>query len=149
MKYKIYSKTNKFLDGLRKDIHEAKTSIYIEMYIFLDDNKKPYNFIQALINKAKEGIQVVLVLDAFGSKELTEHDIQSMEIAGVSVNFFSNWLRRTHRKIVMIDEKIAFFGGANIKKNTRKWLDLQIRIKGKIITKPFLKTFAYTYKMCG
>ncbi len=91
----------------------------------------------------------MLVLDAFGSRELDQQDIESMEKAGISINFFSNFLRRTHRKLVMIDEKIAFFGGANIKKNTRHRLDLQMRIQGKKIIRPFLKTFAYTYKMCG
>ncbi|MFA7298573.1 MAG: phosphatidylserine/phosphatidylglycerophosphate/cardiolipin synthase family protein [Candidatus Absconditabacterales bacterium] len=149
MKYKIYSKTNKFLDSLGADIYSAKKSIYIEMYIFLDDNKKPYNFVEALIEKSKEGVHIVLILDAFGSRELNISIIQKMKKAGIDIHFFSNRLRRTHRKLVMIDEKIVFFGGANIKKSTKHRLDLQIRIKGKIIVKPFLKTFANTYKMCG
>jgi cardiolipin synthase len=110
MKYKIYTKTNKFLDALQNDIYEAKTSIYIEMYIFLDDNKKPYNFVEALIKKAKQGVRVVLVLDAFGSRELNKTIIQKMIQAKIDVRFFSNRLRRTHRKLVMIDENIAFFG---------------------------------------
>ena len=110
MKYKIYSKTKRFLDGLWEEIDNAKSSIYIEMYIFLDDKIPPYNFTELLISKAKEGISVVLVLDSFGSKELTQKDIRSMENVGISINFFSNWLRRTHMKIVMIDEKIVFFG---------------------------------------
>lgn len=53
MRYRIYSRTNRFLDALRKDIHEAKSSIYIEMYIFLDDHRKPYDFIEALMRKAE------------------------------------------------------------------------------------------------
>lgn len=149
MKYKIYSKTKKFLDSLQEDIYNAKTSIYIEMYIFWDDDKKPYNFVDALIEKAQQGVHVVLVLDAFGSKELKETTIQKMQKAKIEIHFFSNRLRRTHRKLVMIDEKIAFFGWANIKKSTKHRLDLQIRIKWKISIKPFLKTFAYTYKMSG
>lgn len=149
MKYKIYSQTNKFLDALQNDIYEAKTSIYIEMYIFLDDNKKPYNFVEALIEKSKQGVHVVLVLDAFGSRELDNAIIKKMIQAKIDVHFFSDRLRRTHRKLVMIDENIAFFGWANIKKNTKNRLDLQIRIRGKKSVKPFLKTFAYTYKMCG
>lgn len=149
MKYKIYSRTSRFLDGLWKDIHTAKSSIYIEMYIFLDNNEKPYNFIQALIKKAKQWVYIVVVLDAFGSKELSQEEIDKMQTAGIQIYFFSNRLRRTHRKIVIIDEKIVFFGGANIKKDTRKRLDIQIRLQWKIFIKPFLKTFAYTYKMCG
>ncbi|MEI6773725.1 MAG: phospholipase D-like domain-containing protein [bacterium] len=110
MKYTIYSRTNKFLNKLWKDIDNANTSIYIEMYIFGDDNRKPYNFIETLIKKAKEGVVVVLVLDAFGSKELEKKDIEEMQKSGVKIHFFSNRLRRTHRKIIIIDEQIAFFG---------------------------------------
>jgi phosphatidylserine/phosphatidylglycerophosphate/cardiolipin synthase-like enzyme len=110
MKYKIYTQTKKFLDALQNDIYEAKTSIYIEMYIFLDNNKKPYNFVETLIEKSKQGVHVVLVLDAFGSRELDNKIIQKMIQAKIDVRFFSNRLRRTHRKLVMIDENIAFFG---------------------------------------
>ena len=110
MKYKIYSQTDKFLDELQKDIYEAKTSIYIEMYIFLDDDKEPYNFVEALIEKSKQGVHIVLVLDAFGSRELENTIIQKMIQAKIDIRFFSNRLRRTHRKLVMIDESIAFFG---------------------------------------
>lgn len=148
MKYKIYSQTDKFLDELQKDIYEAKTSIYIEMYIFLDDDKEPYNFVEALIEKSKQGVHIVLVLDAFGSRELENTIIQKMIQAKIDIRFFSNRLRRTHRKLVMIDESIAFFGWANMKESTKKRLDLQVRIRGKKSIKPFLKTFAYTYKMC-
>lgn len=54
-------------------------------------------------------MNVVLVLDAFGSKELRKEDIAAMKKSGIEVIFFSNRLRRTHRKIVIIDEKITFF----------------------------------------
>ncbi|MEI6672414.1 MAG: phospholipase D-like domain-containing protein [bacterium] len=69
------------------------------------------------------------MLDAFGSKELSQEEIDKMQTAGIQIYFFSNRLRRTHRKIVIIDEKIVFFGGANIKKDTRKRLDIQIRLQ--------------------
>ena len=149
MKYTVYSKTNTFFEKLREDIATAKKSIYIEMYIFLDDEKKPYNFCEALINKAKEGVDIIIVLDAFWSKKLQETTIQKMKQSGITIHFFSDRLRRTHRKLIMIDEKIAFFGWANIKNNTRHRLDIQIRIKGAKSIRPFLKTFAFTYKMCG
>jgi phosphatidylserine/phosphatidylglycerophosphate/cardiolipin synthase-like enzyme len=53
---------------------------------------------------------VVLVLDAVGSRELKTQDIVAMKKAGITVNFFSNRLRRTHRKIVIIDKRITYFG---------------------------------------
>lgn len=118
------------------------------MYIFWDDNKRPHSFVDALIEKAKQWVHIVLVLDAFGSKGIEKSTIEKMRKSNIEILFFSDRLRRTHRKLIMIDEKIAFFGGANIKKDTRHRLDIQIRIKGRRSSKPFLKTFAYTYKMC-
>lgn len=110
MRYKIFSKTKKFRDALRKDIQNAKKSIYLEMYIFVDDDNKNYNFVKLLIQKAKKGIKIVLVLDAFGSKELTTQAITKMRKAGIEVHFFSDRLRRIHRKIIIIDDYITFFG---------------------------------------
>jgi cardiolipin synthase A/B len=52
-----------------------------------------------------------------------------MRLSGIEILFFSNIFRRTHRKIVIIDQKIAFFGGANIHHNARDWFDIQIRIE--------------------
>jgi phosphatidylserine/phosphatidylglycerophosphate/cardiolipin synthase-like enzyme len=63
-----------------------------------------------LIEKSKQGVHVVLVLDAIGSRDLEESTIEKMRKAKIEVHFFSNRLRRTHRKLVMIDERIAFFG---------------------------------------
>jgi cardiolipin synthase len=102
-----------------------------------------------LSKRAKAGVEVVLVLDAFGSRELKQSSIKTMKDAGVEVLFFSDRIRRTHRKIIVIDDKISFFGGANIKQNSKQRLDLQARLAGKIVSKPFLRSFSYTYKMCG
>ncbi len=57
-------------------------------------------------------------------------------------------MHRSHRKILIVDNKIAFLGGVNIEEKTRNWLDLQIRLSGQII-KPIIKSFAYAYKMSG
>jgi phosphatidylserine/phosphatidylglycerophosphate/cardiolipin synthase-like enzyme len=65
MKYKIYTKTDKFWDILLKDIKSAKKSIYIEMYIFLDNTKSTHNFIEELVKKANSGLDIILILDFF------------------------------------------------------------------------------------
>ena len=72
MKYKLFTRTTTFRGALRKDLQKAKKSIYIEMYIFIDDTTDKYNFIDLLIQKAKEGREIVLILDAFGSRELNK-----------------------------------------------------------------------------
>lgn len=132
-----------------REINQAQFSIYIEMYIFLDDTSASYNFFGALKEKASNGVEVILVLDSFGSSELKSSIIKDLRENGVEVLFFSHWLRRTHRKILLIDNKIIFLGGVNIKKNSINWSDLQIKIVSPLLAKNILRSFSYTYKMSG
>ncbi len=117
------------------------------MYIFLDD-MKTINFIELLIKKAKSGVRVRLVLDSFGSADLSDKAIDSMRKAGAEILFFSSFFRRTHRKILIIDERFAFIGGVNFHQSTRHWNDLVVRVNGKLI-KYIARSFAKIYSFCG
>ena len=148
MKYRFYTTSTKAWDGMFKAISEATKSIYLEMYIFLDDTKITHDFLGLLKDKARQGLEVVIIADAFGSHELSSNSINELREAGVEFIFFSHLLSRTHRKILILDHKIAFLGGVNIEEKTRYWRDLQIKLSGKIIM-PIIKSFAYAYKMAG
>jgi len=148
MRYKFYTTSNKAWDGILSAITDAQYSIYIEMYIFLDDTKQTHDFLGKLKEKALAGVKVVIIADAYGSINLKSVSVAELRAAGAEFIFFSRWLRRTHRKLVIIDEKIAFFGGVNIEDKIRHWYDLQIRLRGRIV-KPLLRSFAYTYERCG
>lgn len=149
MKFQLYTTSKKAWSGMIEEIKKAQKSIYIEMYIFIDDLSDPYDFIEILKAKALEGLSVILVADSFGSFFLRTSTIRELKKSGVEVLFFSKWLRTTHRKILIVDERISFLGGVNIKKNSIDWLDLQIKITGSALAKNTLKSFAYTYKMSG
>ncbi len=146
MSYKFYTIPNQALDDMLLAISNAKKSIYIEMYIFSDNISNSHNFFEKIIEKSKGGVIVKIVADAFGSYNLKTSIVKELKNAGVEFLFFSHWLRRTHRKILIIDEQIAFLGGMNIHKNHRN--DLQIRLTG-LIVKPIIRSFAYTYVMAG
>lgn len=148
MKYRLYTTTQKAWDGMFKGISSAQKSIYIEMYIFLDDTQATHNFLGLLKEKAKAGVEVVIVADAIGSFYLKNSAINDLRANGIEFIYFSRWLRRTHRKIVIIDNKLAFIGGVNIEKKTRHWRDLQVRIDGKVVI-PLLQSFAYVYEDVG
>lgn len=148
MKYSLYSTSIRAWDAMLMAIDQAKKSIYLEMYIFIDDTGKNHDFIGKLKRKASEGVRVVIVADAFGSKELRKETVKEIRETGVELIFFSHWLRHIHRKVLIVDEKIAFIGGVNIGKRFAQWNDLQLKVRGRI-TKTFLKSFAYTYKMAG
>jgi cardiolipin synthase A/B len=148
MKYKLYTTSRKAWDAMISSIEKAEKCIYIEMYIFLPDTKSSHDFLGKLKEKAESGVRVVVVADAFGSKELKKEISKYIDTSKIEFIFFSHWLRHIHRKILIIDEKIAFIGGVNIGERFKNWNDLQIKLKGKIVNK-ILKSFAYTYEMSG
>lgn len=128
-------------------ISGAKESIYLEMYIFID-NTEGYNFFEIVKQKAIAGVRVKIIIDLLGSFELKSQAILELREAGIELKLFSYWLKRTHKKILVVDEKIAFLGGVNVHKLFRKWNDLQMRFEGKIV-KNVIRSFARTYHLCG
>jgi cardiolipin synthase A/B len=148
MKYRLYTTSWKAWDAMLLAIDQAKKSIYIEMYIFLDDTSGSHDFVGKLKQKAQEGVRVIIVADAFGSSEIKKESIEALREAGVEFLFFSHWLRHIHRKILIIDERLAFLGGVNIGKKFSQWKDLQLRLHGRVV-KRIMKSFAYTYAMAS
>lgn len=148
MKYKLYVNSRTAWDGMFEAMAAAKKSIYMEMYIFLDNTQTTHNFLKLLKQKAREGLEVVIVADSFGSSSLPSRTIKELREAGAEFIYFSHWFRHTHRKILIIDKKVALIGGVNIDMKTRYWRDMQIRLEGKIVM-PLLKSFAYIYGQVG
>lgn len=147
MKYTFYTTSEKAWDAMLEAIAGAQHSIYLEMYIFVD-NTSGHGFFDALARKAKEGVRVRVVIDSLGSAELAPAAIRRIRDAGAELLFFSYWLRHTHKKILIVDEKIAFVGGVNIHALFKKWNDLQLRVKGPVV-KSIIRSFAHTYQLCG
>ncbi|MFA5886787.1 MAG: phosphatidylserine/phosphatidylglycerophosphate/cardiolipin synthase family protein [Patescibacteria group bacterium] len=148
MKYRLYTTSQKAWDGMFQAMLLAQKSIYIEMYIFLNDTKETHNFLSLLKTKAENGLEVIVIADSFGSSALRSTEVNELRRAGVEFLYFSHWFRRTHRKIVIIDNKIALIGGVNIYEKIRYWRDMQIKLQGMIV-KPILKSFAYSYELAG
>lgn len=148
MKYKLYTTSQKAWDGMYQAMRTAEKSIYLEMYIFLDDTQSTHDFWGLLELKAQAGLEIVIITDAYGSAALKDEAVKKLRASGVEFIYFSRWFRHTHRKILIIDNRLAFIGGVNIKENIRHWVDLQIKLEGKIV-QPLLQSFAYAYKMVG
>ncbi|MDD2278145.1 MAG: cardiolipin synthase [Bacteroidales bacterium] len=129
-------------------IDGAESSIHLEFYII--DNDGIGNLIkEKLIAKANSGIEVRLIFDDVGSWHLPKRYINELKDAGVEVHPFMKvnfpWLTskanyRNHRKIIVIDGKIAFMGGINIADRYLKgdstlgtWFDTVLRIEGEAV----------------
>lgn len=156
--YQIYSTSKTAWEAMYKAILGATQSVYWELYIFIDDETGK-NFFDLLETKAKQGVDVKLIIDSLGSFWVSRKRIHSLEAAGVDVRFFSErkhryrglWskiISRTHRKVLVIDEEVGFIGGVNIQKHMEEWLDLQIRLEGKVVHS-LLRAFAKMYIICG
>jgi cardiolipin synthase len=148
MKYRLYTTSHKAWDGMFKAMAKAEKSIYLEMYILSVDTSETHNFFSLLKSKASSGVEVVIIADSYGSSSLRPEMIKELRDLGAEFIFFSHWLKRTHRKILIIDNKVAFLGGVNIEEKIRNWRDLQIKIEGGAV-KLIFKSFANSYKKCG
>ncbi len=112
-----------YFPAMEAALERAQHEIYIESYIFKNDNTGRC-IAEALKRAALRGVKTHLLIDGFGSSGLPKNMLDALEAAGVMVMKFrprvSPWtlrrkrLRRLHRKIVMVDRKIAFVGGINI-----------------------------------
>lgn len=112
-----------FFPALVEAIDAASEEVWLETYIFAEDEIGKA-VAGSLARAAGRGARVRLLLDGFGSRELSEAFVRSLREAGVSVQFFRphrGWLsvrrsrfRRLHRKIALVDGRVAFVGGINI-----------------------------------
>ena len=125
----------------------AKKSIYLEMYIFQDD-MIDFNFLKLLKQKAQDGLKVKVILDSFGSLGLSKKVIFELKETGVELLFLSYFVYRTHRKILIVDEKIAFIGGVNLHQSSSLWNDLMVQVEGKLVSF-IMKSFSKVYAQCG
>lgn len=103
-------------------IRTARSEVVIETFILFDD-KVGRELHAALLEAAGHGVQVDLMVDGFGSHDLTPDFIGSLTAAGVRFRIFDpnarmlgfrvNVFRRMHRKLVIVDGERAFVGGIN------------------------------------
>jgi cardiolipin synthase len=126
----------------------ARHEIHIETYIFEDD-VAGQRIADVLARAARRGVAVHLLIDGFGSKDLSEAFLSGLRKSGVRVLIFrpdiSPWtlrrerLRRMHRKIAIIDAQVAFVGGINViddmhtPRQKPPRIDYAVRIEGPLL----------------
>lgn len=107
-----------------------------------------YRFAKALGGRAREGVQVRVLLDAFGAAEMPRELVSHMKEAGCEVRWFrplASWKiwssdNRTHRKVLVVDGRVGFTGGVGIAeewegdaRDEREWRDTHFRIRGPAV----------------
>jgi cardiolipin synthase len=148
--------------ALLADIAAATQSIDIEYYIFLAD-RTGTAVRDALVERARAGVRVRLLLDAVGSGSVSRRFFAPLVAAGGEFAWFHPmrfgriwrrpWLNlRTHRKIVVIDGRIAYTGGINItdeedeRLHREAYRDLHLRLTGevaRVLLQVFVEEWSY------
>jgi cardiolipin synthase A/B len=133
--------------AIRRAVEEARRHIHVEEYIFRND-RLGGELLRLLIEKARAGVQVRLLVDAIGTtgprrlfRELERaggRGAVSMPISPFARLFAPN--HRNHRKIIVCDGRVGFLGGMNVGDEyfglgfrSRYWADLHLRIEGPAV----------------
>jgi cardiolipin synthase len=121
-KVRLLENGEEFFPTVFEAIRTARSEVILETFILFDD-KVGRGLQEAVLEAARRGVQVDMMVDGFGSSDLTPQFISTLTEAGVRFRRFDpserilgiriNVLRRMHRKIVVIDEERAFVGGIN------------------------------------
>lgn len=130
-------------------IEKAQYSINFETF-FMTPGRRADEFAEAICDRALAGVEVQMIVDSHGSKKLSKRYWQKLKQAGVDVRFFNsfNWrapidyFARTHRKLLLIDDKLVLIGGAGISDfwdgidnidDTGPWYDFEMSFEGEVV----------------
>jgi len=144
----LYVEGDELCEAMLADIAAARSDVRLESYIFASD-EVGVRFAAALAAAAQAGRRVVLRADAAGSWDVfSAASEQALRLAGVQVVRSRRWSwrrpfkfqRRNHRKLLVVDETVAYLGGFNLHRQISRlafgearWRDTHARMEGPIV----------------
>jgi cardiolipin synthase len=146
-KVEIFTNGAQFYPAMRDAIRAADTSVNLEAYI-VQPGEAADMLIEAMVERARAGVEVRVVLDAIGSSGMRGAAVRRLSDAGCKINFYQQmkWYRlhrinnRTHRELLVVDGRIAFTGGAGVAdwwlkphRGAATWRDTMARLEGPIV----------------
>jgi cardiolipin synthase len=148
---KLYSITAEILEAITQDIESARYSVLMEFYIW-NEGGKADEVLNALIRAAQRGVKCRVLIDALGARpwwkgkqpgRLREAGVQVVPALPVGLlrTFVDRTDLRLHRKIVIVDNAVAWTGSMNLvdpkffkqDANVGEWVDAMIRAQGAIV----------------
>jgi cardiolipin synthase len=152
---RLYTESAPLIAAMLDDIGRARRRVWLESYILLED-AAGRAVAEALRERAAQGVDCRVMYDAFGSAATSSAFFRDLEKAGVKVHCFHSlsqafWRfpslrilnRRNHRKLLVVDDSVAYFGGMNIVDqrgaaaggralpNSAGWRDVHVRMTGR------------------
>ena len=148
--------------AMLEEIRGAERTIDLVTFVYWT-GQIAIDFAEALSARARAGVRVRIILDAFGSAPMNPELVEMMVNAGVRVETFRPIVRwkvweadhRTHRKILVVDERVGFSGGVGIAeewqgdaRNPQEWRETHFRIEGPAVL-GLRAAFLTDWRDCG
>mgnify|MGYP000471688775 CR=1 FL=1 len=150
-----------FFPRLLEAIEQARESIEIELYL-IDSGLSTRQWIDALLAARERGVRVYCLLDGVGTDGFKTAERRELEQAGAVLRFYnppsvlsgSRLFHRDHRKLFLIDRRIAFVGGTGItdefcqpdpQTGTATWHEQLLEIKGPVV-EDWVSLFEYEWQ---
>ena len=142
-RFRLFAQGDRFFPAMLAAIADARERIALEMY-WIETGAIAGRFIDALVEAAGRGVEVFVLIDDFGSSDLDTCDRQRLSAAGVHLARYNplrlrrGWgnLARDHRKLLLIDDRYAFVGGAGISDEFAGrdgWRENMLRVEGACV----------------
>jgi cardiolipin synthase A/B len=142
--WEFYTSSVEAWDSMLSSISTAQESIELEQFI-LNYDSVGIRFLDAIKERALAGVRVKVFCDTLGSLSLYRSGIiTSLLESGIEIKFFnpfipwspdieSLWYFRDHKKLLIIDKKVAFTGGVCLGDEMREWRESTVMISGPVV----------------
>lgn len=152
---------NETFAALLRDVQRARYEINVEYYILVCD-RVGKALLSVLKRRSRAGVKVRIIYDAVGSWRITRRERERIAQSGIEIRPFAPvrfpWLtrsvhQRNHRKIAVIDGRIAYLGGVNVAGRymggrAGVWRDEHLRVEGAAAYQALL-LFARDWRAAG
>ncbi|PCF94825.1 phospholipase D-like domain-containing protein [Vreelandella nigrificans] len=137
----LLPEASRFLPAMFDAVQHAQHYVLVELYL-MESGRLADKVCEVLIDAAKRGVKVYLLLDGYGAMGLGREERSRLQRAGIQLRFFNpigfhslaRNLSRDHRKIVVVDGDVAFTGGFGaVDDFLSAWYEIAVRMEGPVV----------------
>lgn len=145
--FKLLVDSDSFIPEMLQAIDHSESFVFLEQYL-MESGKVLDMFINSLSMASERGVKVYVLFDDYGCSGVNTKDFQKLQNARIRTAHYNpfRWshlyksMRRNHRKLLLVDGKLAFVGGACLsdkyqfkQPDTMSWHDVVVKIRGEVV----------------
>ncbi len=161
-RFHLIAVSEEFFARMLEAIRDAREYVLLEMYL-VESGELTERFVQAFVDAAGRGLKVCVMLDGFGSLGFSSSDRTRLLRSGAELRFYNalSWRKRLHnflrdhRKLLLVDGRTAFVGGAGMTDQFAgvggkgpPWRDQMVEIAGPVVA-DWQRAFARSWHQSG